>query len=86
MRTSVDLPAELLQKAKIAAIERGSTLKELISVALRRELERPQQEVPVRRARFPIFRSRAPGTLKLTAEEVARLEDEEETRRHGISD
>ena len=39
MRTTVDLPDDLLKRAKIAAVQRGTSLRELIGRALERELE-----------------------------------------------
>jgi len=41
MKTTVDLPEEVLRKAKIAAVERKTTLKELICQSLIREIETP---------------------------------------------
>jgi hypothetical protein len=38
MRTSIDLPDQLMKKAKLEAIERGVSLKELIIQAMEREL------------------------------------------------
>lgn len=38
MRTTLDLPDDLLREAKIAAVRRGSTLRDLVAAALRREL------------------------------------------------
>lgn len=34
MKTTIDLPEDLLQRAKIAAAQRGTSLKELIQVGL----------------------------------------------------
>lgn len=42
MKTTVDLPEEVLRKAKIAAVERKTTLKELICQSLIREIENPE--------------------------------------------
>lgn len=39
MKTTIDLPEEVLQRAKIAAIQRKTTLKELICQSLIREIE-----------------------------------------------
>ena len=66
MRTTLDLPDELLKKAKVAAIERGTTLREVVSVALSRELGVEPRPDSGRRARFPLIRSKRPGKLKLT--------------------
>lgn len=41
MKTTVDLPEEVLHKAKITAVERNTTLKELICQSLIREIETP---------------------------------------------
>lgn len=38
MRTSVDLPDQLMKQAKLEAIERGVSFKDLVIVALEREL------------------------------------------------
>lgn len=38
MRTTFDLPDDLLKRAKIAAVKRGSTLRDLVAEALRRLL------------------------------------------------
>jgi hypothetical protein len=38
MRTTVDLPGDLVKRAKIAAVQRGTSLREFIGQALEREL------------------------------------------------
>ena len=42
MKTTVELPDELLIAAKKRAIERRTTLRELVTRGLRRELEQPR--------------------------------------------
>lgn len=84
MRTTLDLPDALLKRAKIEAVERGTSLRDLVAAALERELDRPSETRPRRkRARFPIFDSRAPGSLRLTNAGIAKLEGDEDLRRHG---
>ncbi len=39
MRTTLDLPDEVLRKAKIAAVERGFSLRQLVINALIHEIE-----------------------------------------------
>jgi len=39
MRTTLDLPDDVLRRAKIAAVQRGSTLRQLVIDALKHELE-----------------------------------------------
>jgi hypothetical protein len=45
MRSTFDLPDDLVKRAKIAAVKRGSTLRDLVAEALRRLLsEHPAPE------------------------------------------
>jgi hypothetical protein len=48
MRTTLDLPDDLLRQAKIAAVQRRSTLRDLVASGLRRELAvtEPRQARP----------------------------------------
>lgn len=46
MKTTIELPEEILQRAKITAIQRKTTLKELIYQSLLRELDEPAQAKP----------------------------------------
>ena len=86
MRTTLDLPGDLLKRAKIAAVERGTTLREFVGTALEQELRAQDKRAPKRRrAKFPIFPSAAPGTLKLTNTTISRQEAEEDARRHGLT-
>lgn len=82
MRTTLELPDELLKEAKIAAVERGVPLKELVRVALAKELS--GAGISPRRVKFPIFPSAKPGTMDLTNADIARLDEEEDIRRHGL--
>ena len=86
MRTTLELPDDLLKRAKIEAVERGTTLRELVGAALERELSEPasvRSNAARKRVRFPIFDSTAPGALRLTGEPIAKLEADEDARRHG---
>lgn len=83
MRTTLDLPDELLKRAKIEAVQRGTSLRDLVGAALQRELSQPSQPKARKRARFPIFDSKAPGALRLTNAGIAKLEAAEDARRHG---
>lgn len=84
MRTTLDLPDELLKRAKIEAVQRGTSLRDLVGAALQRELNQPSEPKPSRkRAKFPIFGSKAAGSLRLTNAKIAKLEADEDARRHG---
>ena len=45
MKTTIDIPDDLYKKAKIRAIERGLTLKEIVLTSLTKELD-PQTPEP----------------------------------------
>ncbi len=45
MRTTIELPDEILKKAKIKAVEEGISLKQLFTRALERELSGAPKEV-----------------------------------------
>jgi hypothetical protein len=84
VRTTLDLPDDLLKRAKIEAVHRGTSLRDFVGAALARELNQPSEPKPTRkRVQFPIFESKAPGALHLTDTEIANLEAEEDARRHG---
>ena len=51
---------------------------------LKRDLDQPSAPMPLRkRAKFPVFDSKAAGPLRLTNAKIAKLEADEDARRHG---
>ncbi|MEO8351487.1 MAG: hypothetical protein ABI680_07130 [Chthoniobacteraceae bacterium] len=54
MKTTIDIPESLYKKAKIRAIERGATLKQLVLDSLERELGLRALENPVKADEKPI--------------------------------
>jgi len=74
----------LMKRAKIAAVERGVTLRELIGSALARDLAAGPPPGARRRVQFPVFSSPRPGSLRLTNADIARSEAAEDRRRHGL--
>lgn len=87
MRTTIELTDQLLKRAKIVAVERGTTLRALVESALERELSISESApAPPRRVNFPIFHSKQPGTMNLTNADIAAMEAEEDIRRLGLAD
>jgi len=80
----LELPDELLKRAKIAAVERGMTLRELIGSALARDLAAGASPPRGKRIQLPVFPSAQPGSLELTNADLARSEADEDRRRHGL--
>ena len=80
MKTTIELPDELLARAKAVAAQRRTTLKSMIEHALRRELiddEKDPRECDwiLNRYGFPVLEST--GKTKVTSEQVYQLLDEE---------
>jgi hypothetical protein len=82
MRTTLDLPDDILRRAKIEAVERGSTLRQLIIEALQREMAstgRPRKRLarpPVKLAADAPLRRLSPEAVKrLHAEDLQRSEE-----------
>ena len=74
MRTTVDLPDDLFRAAKAEAAARGETLKDFLTRAVTQELG---TAVPSRqrgrRMRLPLIKSKQPGTLNLTNEDIEEI-------------
>lgn len=78
MRTTLDLPDELLKQAKIAAVERGSTLRELVVESLRRALA---EKAPLARKRIklPLEKLAADAPVRqMSLEDLKQLEADDE--------
>lgn len=78
MRTTFDLPDDLMKEAKIAAVKRGSTLRDLVAEGLRRVLKDEPAPVRKRMTKPPV--QLPPGhTIPLRSNrELAQLFDQED--------
>jgi plasmid stability protein len=70
MRTTIDLPNELMQAAKVRAAQRGESLKELFTRAITREVEAPRPAEADRRVEFPLIRSRRGRRVNITNADI----------------
>lgn len=71
MRTTVDIPEPLYREMRICAASEGTTIKEIVleGVAIRlRTGNAPAKREA--RPKFPVIRSKNPGSLKLGEEGV----------------
>lgn len=80
MKTTIELPDQLLVAAKAVAAQRRTTLKAMLEHALRREIgfdELPAADEVVEKNRygFPVLKKR--GTSVVTSEQIYALLDEE---------
>lgn len=76
MRTTLDLPDDILRRAKIAAVERGSSLRQLVTDALRHEIEGSATKVRRRLTAPPVKLSADAPLRKLSPDAVKRLDAE----------
>ena len=68
MRTTVDIPDPTYRKLKSKAAQVGWSVKELILRGVQREIQTGARQKG--RIRLPILRSKEPGTLHLTNEQI----------------
>jgi hypothetical protein len=71
MRTTIDIPDETYRTIKMLAAERGTTVRELVLEGV--ELVRRQPPATGKRFVVPVIRSKRPGTLHLTNEQIDEL-------------
>lgn len=100
MKTTLDLPDDLVQRIKIRAVQERKPLKRFVADLLVKGLESPAvtsdsaaplpEGIVLNESGFPVFRSKpnAPAT-HMTAEELIALEQqtlkEEDLKRAGIA-
>ncbi|MEX2606169.1 MAG: hypothetical protein WD708_02390 [Kiritimatiellia bacterium] len=81
MKTTLDLPDDLLLEAKSMALRRRTTLKSLVEHALRREIQGRQEMAPNEESRFQrnelgfLMLKRSPSD-RICLEDIQRLEEE----------
>ncbi len=80
MRTTVEIPDDLFRKTKETALARGLTLKEVVIRALRREV-RDDDPITLRRVDFPIVRTDASGSVRVTSADIEALEIDDDAER-----
>jgi hypothetical protein len=66
----LEFPDTLVQRAKTTAVRRGITLKALVTQALEHDLDAGTSKPSGRAIRFPLVRSRKPGAMRLTPDEI----------------
>jgi plasmid stability protein len=89
MKTTLDLPDDLMRAVKIRAAEENRKLKDVIAELLRRGLALPSGTPPVirRRVRLPLVQCahEAPPGEELTPERVAQILIDEEAESQRVA-
>lgn len=79
MRTTVDIPDQILRRAKAAAALEGKSLRMFLTNAVTHELQRSAiKKISRKRVSLPLVPSKHPGTLHLTAEKIAQALSQED--------
>lgn len=85
MRTTVQLPTELLRAAKAEAAARGETLKVFLERAVTNELGSIAPSPRLARVRLPLVSSARPGAVDLSNAEIEAILAAEDAEKHGRS-
>jgi plasmid stability protein len=72
VRTTIDLPDELIRELKALAARRGASLKTVITAALEEEVRKTERKAS-RRVKFPLLSSHQPCSLNLTNADIEDL-------------
>jgi hypothetical protein len=72
VRTTIDLPDELIREVKALAARRGASLKTVIRAALEEEVRKTERKAG-RRVKFPLLPSHQPGSLHLSNADIEDL-------------
>lgn len=73
MRTTIDIPDALYRQMKEKAAREGTTVKKLILSSV--EAKMGSVGAPKSRIKVPVIKSKRPGTLKLTNEQIYEMID-----------
>lgn len=83
MRTTVQLPVELLRAAKAEAAARGETLKDFLTRAVAHELGAASVPAQRARVRLPLVESSRPGSVNLTNSDIEAILAAEDVEKHA---
>ncbi len=83
MRTTVDLPADLMRAAKAFAAARGESLKDFFARAVSHELDQPVERHGSGQVRLPLVGSSRRGEVDVTNEQIARALSDDDIEMYG---
>jgi hypothetical protein len=66
VRTTVDIPDPIYRRLKAAAAVRGCSVKDLVLLGVKAELEGPKAGYKTKVVKLPLIDSKRPGWLQLT--------------------
>lgn len=83
MRTTIDLPSDLMQAAKVRAAQRGESLKDLFTRAIAHEVGSPGRARPAGRLTFPLIGQDSGPSVEVTNADIASAVEDEDIERYG---
>ncbi len=83
MRTTIDLPSDLMQAAKIRAAERGENLKDLFARAIAHEIGMRRQSRKTGRVALPLVGRDVRPSVTVTNADIEAALDAEDIERYG---
>ena len=78
MRTTIDIADALFRKAKAVSSLKGLSLKDFITGAIEHELQGTRVRLERNRISLPLVPSKHPGSVPVTADQIAALLAKEE--------
>lgn len=78
MRTTVDLPDELMRKAKIRSAERGESLKDMFVRIVEREVSAHPVRGSEQRMQLPLLGEGKPGSVAISNQDIAEIFDRDD--------
>jgi hypothetical protein len=83
MRTTIDLPSDLMQAAKVKATQRGESLKDLFTRAIAHEVGNAGRARPAGRLAFPLIGRDSEPRVEVTNADIAAALEAEDIERYG---
>ena len=83
MRTTIDLPSDLMQAAKVRAAQRGESLKDLFTRAIAHETGNPGRARPAGRLTLPLIGRDGEPRVEVTNADIAAAFEAEDTERYS---
>jgi hypothetical protein len=85
MRTTIDLPPELMRAAKVRAAERGENLKDLFTRAVAREVDvRSRSRKQTGKVRLPLVARDATPSVPVTNADIEAVLAAEDAEKYGV--
>lgn len=83
MRTTIDLPSDLMRAAKVRAAQRGESLKDLFTRAIEHEVSGPRRARPAARLTLPLIGRDSEPRTDVTNADIAAAFEAEDIERFG---